>query len=259
MEVSEPVIENPSSGALPAENTEVAMVSEELPPAVAVENVDASYVAQDAAQSADYESKPAEGEEGPVASGENVASHEDAGLMPEHSVGYDAVNGGYQSTGTIENGIPSNEVAGPPAEQQYEDVNSAEEERLWSMVRANCLDFNAWTALIEETERVAENNILKIRRVYDAFLAEFPLCFGYWKKYADHEGRLDSVNKVVEVYERAVHAVTYSVDIWLHYCVFAISTYEDPDTIRSAIHIPGGKVCWGHTVDIPFLLCEPLF
>ncbi|TYH91527.1 hypothetical protein ES332_A13G122100v1 [Gossypium tomentosum] len=35
---------------------------------------------------------------------------------------------------------------------------SAEEERLWSILRANSLDFNAWTALIEETEKVAEGN-----------------------------------------------------------------------------------------------------
>lgn len=34
-------------------------------------------------------------------------------------------------------------------------VMSAEEERLWNIVRANSLDFNAWTALVEETEKVA--------------------------------------------------------------------------------------------------------
>lgn len=33
---------------------------------------------------------------------------------------------------------------------------SAEEDRLWSIVRANSLDFDAWVALIEETERTAE-------------------------------------------------------------------------------------------------------
>ena len=33
---------------------------------------------------------------------------------------------------------------------------SAEEDRLWNIVRANSLDFTAWTALIEETEKVAE-------------------------------------------------------------------------------------------------------
>ncbi|XP_048539743.1 pre-mRNA-processing factor 39-2-like [Triticum urartu] len=114
-------------------------------------------------------------------------------------------------------------------QQSYEYV---EEARLRDVVTLDCLDVDAWTALIEETERIAESEILKIRKVYDAFRVEFPLCFGYWKKYADHEGRLDGVNKVFEVYEQAFLAVTYSVDIWCNYCQFAISTYNDPDVIR---------------------------
>lgn len=32
---------------------------------------------------------------------------------------------------------------------------SSEEDRLWSIVRANSLDFDAWTALIDETEKMA--------------------------------------------------------------------------------------------------------
>ncbi|KAM7496144.1 hypothetical protein LguiA_020558 [Lonicera macranthoides] len=130
-------------------------------------------------------------------------------------------------TGVSENGVTSDDV-----HQSVDGALFAEEERLWSIVRANSLEFNAWTALIEETEKMAVDNVLKIRKVYDAFLAEFPLCYGYWKKYADHEARLGSIDKVVEVYERAVQGVTYSVDIWLHYCVFSISTYGDPDIIR---------------------------
>ncbi|KZV32962.1 pre-mRNA-processing factor 39 [Dorcoceras hygrometricum] len=115
-----------------------------------------------------------------------------------------------------------------------DDGLSAEEERLWSIVTANSLDFSAWTSLLEETERISEvERFLKIRKVYDAFLAEFPLCYGYWKKYADHEARLSSMDKVAEIYERAVRSVTYSVDMWLHYCVFAIGTYGDPYAIRS--------------------------
>ncbi|KAL5219139.1 hypothetical protein ABZP36_019823 [Zizania latifolia] len=139
----------------------------------------------------------------------------------------------YQSAVPTENGAPTNEMSELVPEQSYEDaILSAEEARLWNAVTANCLDFNAWIALIDETERIAESNILKIRKVYDTFLAEFPLCFGYWKKYADHEARLDGISKVIEVYERAVLAVTYSVDIWYNYCQFAISTYEDPEIIR---------------------------
>ncbi|CAN8306311.1 unnamed protein product [Cochlearia groenlandica] len=137
---------------------------------------------------------------------------------------------------SLENGNSPDHVAvTAPATEQGDNPGSTlspEEERLWNIVRANSLEFNAWTALIDETERIAQDNIAKIRKVYDAFLAEFPLCYGYWKKYADHEARVGAMDKVVEVYERAVVGVTYSVDIWLHYCVFAINTYGDPVTIR---------------------------
>ncbi|KAL0797329.1 hypothetical protein Bca101_052503 [Brassica carinata] len=141
------------------------------------------------------------------------------------------------SAAPVENGNATDHVpVTAPAAGHVDNAGSAlspEEERLWSIVKANSSEFNAWTALIEETERIAQDNIAKIRKVYDAFLAEFPLCYGYWKKYADHEARVGAMDKVVEVYERAVQGVTYSVDIWLHYCVFAINTYGDPDTIRS--------------------------
>ncbi|KAK1284374.1 hypothetical protein QJS10_CPB21g00169 [Acorus calamus] len=172
---------------------------------------------------------------------ENLVGQETTANHLDQAVGYDSTHGraneavNFAFTGATQNGNAPSEAGGAVVEQHFgEDPGaiSTEEDRLWSIVRDNCLDFNAWTALIQETENVAENNILKIRKVYDAFLAEFPLCFGYWKKYADHEARLDTVEKVVEVYERAVLAVTYSVDIWLHYCTFAMSTYEDPDTIR---------------------------
>nr|KJB10035.1 hypothetical protein B456_001G181500 [Gossypium raimondii] len=154
-----------------------------------------------------------------------------AGQEGQSSAMYDAGN-----ATTVENGNAFDNLGGASAAPEFVDGSaptmSAEEERLWSILRANSLDFNAWTVLIEETEKVAENNILKIRKVYDAFLAEFPLCYGYWKKYADHEARIGSMDKVVEVYERAVQGVTYSVDIWVLYCAFAIETYGDPETIR---------------------------
>jgi hypothetical protein len=73
---------------------------------------------------------------------------------------------------------------------------------------------------------------LKIQAAYDTFLAEFPLCYGYWKKYADHEARLGTPEKIVEVYERAVKAVTYSVDIWMHFCTYAMEKFDDPEKTR---------------------------
>uniref|UniRef100_A0A6N2MKW7 Uncharacterized protein n=1 Tax=Salix viminalis TaxID=40686 RepID=A0A6N2MKW7_SALVM len=176
-----------------------------------------------------------------VMNSNNAAVTENASFVSPQAAGYDSAVDGNTSTeaGVVlsdENGNAGEVVGGADAVQQFEDGSvpeiSAEEDRLWSIVKANSLDFDAWIALLDETEKVAGDKILKIRKVYDAFLVEFPLCYGYWNKYADHEARLGFMDKVVEVYERAVLGVTYSVDIWLHYCIFAISMYEDPETIR---------------------------
>ncbi|KAJ6680787.1 PRE-MRNA PROCESSING PROTEIN PRP39-RELATED [Salix purpurea] len=131
------------------------------------------------------------------------------------SAGYDsAVDGNTKiEVGVVlsdENGNALGEVVGgadvcATARGWLVPEMSAEEDRLWSIVKANSLDFDAWIALLDETEKVAG--------------------------YADHEARLGFMDKVMEVYERAVLGVTYSVDIWLHYCIFAISMYEDPETI----------------------------
>ncbi|XP_073001173.1 pre-mRNA-processing factor 39-1 isoform X2 [Typha latifolia] len=244
MNVQAAAMEYPSAGQFPAEyttTTNQGTVSNgrEADPAASSSVVYAPVDSSNSDATYGVAGEPKRDDE-PMAASENIVSHENAAGLSTYQDNYSSLNGAagemesYQSTGTMENGSQPNDASGPVIVQPYEDVvYSAEEDRLWNIVRVNCLDFNAWTALIEETEKVAENNILKIRKVYDAFLAEFPLCFGYWKKYADHEGRLDSVDKVVEVYERAVLAVTYSVEIWVNYCQFAISTYEDPDTIRS--------------------------
>lgn len=80
--------------------------------------------------------------------------------------------------------------------------------------------------------RYFQENIAKIEKAYDAFLGEFPLCYGYWKKYADHEAKLGPSEKIVDVYERAVKAVAYSVDIWMHYSAYAIEKFDSPKTTR---------------------------
>ncbi|XP_050366846.1 pre-mRNA-processing factor 39-1 [Argentina anserina] len=188
-------------------------------------SVDSDSVMQEAPSYATYEAQPAAAH-----AGGNVSSSEHE-IMASQTAVYDSSANGIVSS--AENGDASDNKAGSVDTPLVDgSAKSAEEDRLWNIVRANSLDFNAWTALIEETEKVAEINILKIRKVYDAFLAEFPLCYGYWKKYADHEALFGVIDKVVEVYERAVQAVTYSVDIWLHYCTFATTTFGDPDTIR---------------------------
>lgn len=73
------------------------------------------------------------------------------------------------------------------------EATTTELDRLWKSVNENPEDFATWEQLI----RVAEGadggiisnsppeNITRLENVYDSFLTKFPLCFGYWKKYAD--------------------------------------------------------------------------
>ena len=56
-----------------------------------------------------------------------------------------------------------------------------------------------------------QDDVEKICLIYDHFLSNFPLCHGYWRKYAAHMARLCTTDKVVEVFEKAVSAATYSV------------------------------------------------
>ncbi|TVU06386.1 hypothetical protein EJB05_49598, partial [Eragrostis curvula] len=94
-------------------------------------------------------------------------------------------------------------------------------------------DFDAWVSLLRSSEETSSDDIEVISLVYHRFLLEFPLCFGYWIKYAAHKARLCTNEHVVEVYEQAVQAVPHSVDLWVSYCDFGVCSYEDPAAIRS--------------------------
>ncbi|XP_057534022.1 pre-mRNA-processing factor 39-1 [Amaranthus tricolor] len=218
------------TSAVPAEDsTDAVHASTHID--TGMSHIDPTSTALAVSATSGEESRPSIGEDG---NNQTSAADESTSMEVNQTAMYDASANGMVATLVNGNVTSSHEVHAAISDQQLEDgaALSAEEERLWNIVKTNSLDFNAWTSLLEETERVAQDNILKIRKVYDSFLAEFPLCYGYWKKYADHEARFGDINKVVDVYERAVQGVTYSVDIWLHYCGFTITTYGDPETVR---------------------------
>ncbi|CBN75000.1 conserved unknown protein [Ectocarpus siliculosus] len=54
---------------------------------------------------------------------------------------------------------------------------------LWQAVTFDPMDFQCWTALLSQVESVGSS--ADAHRAYDEFLRQFPLCFGYWKKYAN--------------------------------------------------------------------------
>lgn len=44
-----------------------------------------------------------------------------------------------------------------------------------------------------------QNDIEAAREAYDAFLAHYPYCYGYWRKYADYEKRKGNKKKCEDV------------------------------------------------------------
>jgi len=43
---------------------------------------------------------------------------------------------------------------------------------------------------------------------------------------------ISTTDKVVEVFEKAVSAATFSVSVWFDYCSFGMSAFEDQSDIR---------------------------
>ena len=62
-----------------------------------------------------------------------------------------------------------------------------------------------------------QDAIDRIRPVFDAFLARFPLCYGYWQKYVTAESKLADAAAAERVLERGVASTPYSLDLWLFY------------------------------------------
>ncbi|KAL1220498.1 Pre-mRNA-processing factor 39-2 [Cardamine amara subsp. amara] len=117
----------------------------------------------------------------------------------------------------------------PPELDGFTDF--LDNDRLKETFSSGSLDFDEWTLFISKIETSFPDDIEKLCLVYDAFLLEFPLCHGYWKKYAYHKIKLCTLEDAVEVFERAVQAATYSVVVWFDYCTFAVAAYEDPHDV----------------------------
>ncbi|KAF8118571.1 hypothetical protein N665_0004s0052 [Sinapis alba] len=126
--------------------------------------------------------------------------------------------------------VPGMEPTSPPPESDG-PTDFLDNDSLKETFSSGSLDFDDWTLLISEVETSFPDDIEKLCLVYDAFLLEFPLCHGYWRKYAYHKIKLCTLEDAVEVFERAIQAATYSVAVWLDYCTFAVAAYDDPHDV----------------------------
>uniref|UniRef100_A0A6Q2XYU9 Pre-mRNA-processing factor 39 n=1 Tax=Esox lucius TaxID=8010 RepID=A0A6Q2XYU9_ESOLU len=126
----------------------------------------------------------------------------------------------------------------PLAENEEEDGElPADFDRLWKLAHDNPQDFSSWTDLLQYCEQ--ESHMTASRRSLVAFLARYPLCYGYWKKFADLERRAGYTNKAQEVCVQGLKAIPLSVDLWIHYINLLLGTLnmnlaESSQRIRSA-------------------------
>ncbi|KAM4732275.1 pre-mRNA-processing factor 39 isoform 2-T2 [Anableps anableps] len=100
----------------------------------------------------------------------------------------------------------------------------ADFERLWKAAHDNPQDFTSWTDLLQYCEH--EGHVTAYRRALEAFLVRYPLCYGYWKKFADLERRAGDNNKAEEVCIRGLQAIPLSVDLWIHYINLLLGTLD---------------------------------
>eukprot|EP00735_Rhodelphis_limneticus_P006669 TRINITY_DN19100_c0_g1::TRINITY_DN19100_c0_g1_i1::g.13871::m.13871 TRINITY_DN19100_c0_g1::TRINITY_DN19100_c0_g1_i1::g.13871 ORF type:complete len:631 (+),score=178.25,sp/Q86UA1/PRP39_HUMAN/28.52/1e-65,TPR_14/PF13428.1/9.7,TPR_14/PF13428.1/2.6e+02,TPR_14/PF13428.1/0.76,TPR_14/PF13428.1/10,TPR_14/PF13428.1/0.0059,TPR_14/PF13428.1/1.1e+02,TPR_14/PF13428.1/5.9e+03,TPR_14/PF13428.1/2.6e+03,TPR_14/PF13428.1/7.1e+02,Suf/PF05843.9/1.7e-07,Suf/PF05843.9/18,Suf/PF05843.9/4.4,Suf/PF05843.9/0.015,TPR_16/PF1 len=113
----------------------------------------------------------------------------------------------------------------PPAQLSPDEV-------LWETVNKNKNDWDSWVKLLSMAEQ--QGNIEKIRKYFDAFLKNYPLCYGYWEKYATMENVHSGVEQAISVYERGVVAVSRSVDLWTRYVSFlCVHKASEPDVVRN--------------------------
>ncbi|XP_016438336.2 uncharacterized protein LOC107764294 isoform X1 [Nicotiana tabacum] len=105
-------------------------------------------------------------------------------------------------------------------------------ERLNEMISGGSQDLDSWNSLISEIEKTYHDDRNTICLAFDSFLSKFPLCHWNWRKYAYHEARLCNAEKAVEIFEHAVESTPFSVGLWVDYCTFAMSFFEDPSDIR---------------------------
>ncbi|CAL8357184.1 unnamed protein product [Merluccius merluccius] len=123
-----------------------------------------------------------------------------------------------------------------PLPEDEEGELPADFERLWKAANDNPNDFTSWTDLLQYCEQ--ESHMTASRRALAAFLARYPLCYGYWKKHADLERRSGYNDKAQAVCVQGLRAIPLSVDLWIHYINLLLGTLDmnlpdSPDRIRS--------------------------
>ncbi|KAF9427705.1 hypothetical protein BGZ94_004359 [Podila epigama] len=125
---------------------------------------------------------------------------------------------------------PTTTPSGAPMPNTADPAMIEAWDRIWAVVQATPTEFDAWEELLQLVDRqdggfgpdAPAANMNNVRIIYDAFLNQFPLCFGYWKKYSDIEFMSRGYEGAIEIFERGVKSIANSVDLWVQYCSFVM-------------------------------------
>eukprot|EP00633_Aureoumbra_lagunensis_P003532 CAMPEP_0197285280 /NCGR_PEP_ID=MMETSP0890-20130614/493_1 /TAXON_ID=44058 ORGANISM="Aureoumbra lagunensis, Strain CCMP1510" /NCGR_SAMPLE_ID=MMETSP0890 /ASSEMBLY_ACC=CAM_ASM_000533 /LENGTH=602 /DNA_ID=CAMNT_0042752619 /DNA_START=14 /DNA_END=1822 /DNA_ORIENTATION=+ len=124
-------------------------------------------------------------------------------------------------------------------------AGAASYEELLKCISADEWDFLSWTKLLSlvEAKALANENIDRVVPTFEGFLRRFPLCFGYWSKYADLQATVvryevptandETIAAAKTVlYERALEQVPLSVELWTAYCAHVALTEINSQGMR---------------------------
>ncbi|CAI6353536.1 unnamed protein product [Macrosiphum euphorbiae] len=114
---------------------------------------------------------------------------------------------------------------------KIEDTGTDWFDDMWTFhLKYNSSNFGEWVNILC---MVDENNIeVNARIAYTKFLELYPLCYGYWKKYANFEKRNNNMDKFEKVLEDGLIAIPISVDLWIYYM-----TYLKTERPAEVVHI----------------------
>eukprot|EP00475_Leptophrys_vorax_P022387 TRINITY_DN3047_c0_g1_i1.p1 TRINITY_DN3047_c0_g1~~TRINITY_DN3047_c0_g1_i1.p1 ORF type:complete len:625 (+),score=149.60 TRINITY_DN3047_c0_g1_i1:1725-3599(+) len=106
-------------------------------------------------------------------------------------------------------------------------------ESLWAKVRSpeHSGDFSMWQDLAKAAEA---KGLDAMREAFGALLVEWPLCYGYWRKWSNKEVEAGNVHAALQIMQDAVTRAPFVHELWTHYCTIAIdSRLYDEDSLRS--------------------------
>ncbi|XP_056383006.1 pre-mRNA-processing factor 39-like isoform X2 [Hyla sarda] len=90
----------------------------------------------------------------------------------------------------------------------------------WKAAVKTPQDFTLWSKVVAYAERMKD--LAACRKAFDALLTCFPLAQIYWKKYADIEQHLGSIEETEKIFIRALKSNPLNVTLWTSYISFLL-------------------------------------